>query len=595
MKKILIAFGAAFTVLLGSALAASAASVFLTTQGGTGTSTPSGILYGDNGSTTHLNTVKIGSNLSFTSGTLSATAGGTVTSVSVASANGLAGTSSGGGTPALTLRTTITGVLKGNGTAISAATAGTDYVTGSGTSGNCVKWGATNSLADFGGPCPAQLPTYLVKASGGDFTTIQAAVTACAARGGGNIYLLDATYSLGGTGVTWRGDNCHIIGRGVGTTTIAFTGATTAFKTNSAAGQYSNNSINGVTISGDGNASGIALDISDMSHNVYSDIQVDNVGTLIRGNDTQNITFYNEVHNVQGTTLKAFGINASSTNPFNANRFENVFIGCNANCVSVQMNNGNNNYFESVQMEPSTVTGTVGVKLFDNHLATNDGVFDNVFTNSYIEANGTGISIAATVEPTHGGVQRNLFQGGIVDANTTDLSVADYSKNTFVSLDNNFGNAVNNFQAPFTINGGIRNELFSIVDTGFSSQALLVRNNVNFAHTNLDFNKFSLLNASDASNLLNLSNLGTGATLIATSTRGTDFILRGSNGFVGVGTSTPAVRLHVSGGTSATTTVEFDARSSTSRSCINLRSNTGGAVSIYVIGTTLKIEANACR
>jgi hypothetical protein len=54
--------------------------------------------------------------------------GGTVTAVSVVSANGLAGTSSGGATPALTLSTSITGVLKGNGTAISAGTAGTDYV-----------------------------------------------------------------------------------------------------------------------------------------------------------------------------------------------------------------------------------------------------------------------------------------------------------------------------------------------------------------------------------------------------------------------------------------------------------------------------------
>jgi hypothetical protein len=44
------------------------------------------------------------------------------------SANGLAGTSSGGATPALTLTTTITGLLKGNGTAISAAVAGTDYL-----------------------------------------------------------------------------------------------------------------------------------------------------------------------------------------------------------------------------------------------------------------------------------------------------------------------------------------------------------------------------------------------------------------------------------------------------------------------------------
>ena len=59
---------------------------------------------------------------------------GTVTSVSVVSANGLAGTvANATSTPAITLSTSITGVLKGNGTALSAATAGTDYVTPTGT------------------------------------------------------------------------------------------------------------------------------------------------------------------------------------------------------------------------------------------------------------------------------------------------------------------------------------------------------------------------------------------------------------------------------------------------------------------------------
>lgn len=53
---------------------------------------------------------------------------GTVTAVTVATANGLAGTTSGGATPALTLSTSVTGIVKGNGTALSAATAGTDYV-----------------------------------------------------------------------------------------------------------------------------------------------------------------------------------------------------------------------------------------------------------------------------------------------------------------------------------------------------------------------------------------------------------------------------------------------------------------------------------
>jgi hypothetical protein len=55
--------------------------------------------------------------------------GGSVTSVSVVSANGFAGTvATATTTPAITLTTSITGVLKGNGTAISAAVANTDYV-----------------------------------------------------------------------------------------------------------------------------------------------------------------------------------------------------------------------------------------------------------------------------------------------------------------------------------------------------------------------------------------------------------------------------------------------------------------------------------
>ena len=55
---------------------------------------------------------------------------GTVTSASVVSANGFAGSiANSTTTPAITLTTTITGLLKGNGTAISAAAAGTDVLT----------------------------------------------------------------------------------------------------------------------------------------------------------------------------------------------------------------------------------------------------------------------------------------------------------------------------------------------------------------------------------------------------------------------------------------------------------------------------------
>ena len=65
---------------------------------------------------------------------------GTVASVSVVSANGLAGTvATATTTPAITLSTTVTGLLKGNGTAISAATSGTDYAPA--TSGTSILYG----------------------------------------------------------------------------------------------------------------------------------------------------------------------------------------------------------------------------------------------------------------------------------------------------------------------------------------------------------------------------------------------------------------------------------------------------------------------
>ncbi len=75
--------------------------------------------------------VTIGSGLTFTSGTLAATGGaGTVTTISVVSANGFAGTiANPTTTPAITLTTSLTGLLKGNGTAMSVAVANVDYAT----------------------------------------------------------------------------------------------------------------------------------------------------------------------------------------------------------------------------------------------------------------------------------------------------------------------------------------------------------------------------------------------------------------------------------------------------------------------------------
>jgi len=112
-------------------------------NGGTGQTsfTDGQLLIGNTtGNTLTKATLTAGSGISVTNSaggiTIASTGGGsgTVTSASVVSANGFAGTvANATTTPAITLSTSITGVLKGNGTAISAATAGTDYVTPSST------------------------------------------------------------------------------------------------------------------------------------------------------------------------------------------------------------------------------------------------------------------------------------------------------------------------------------------------------------------------------------------------------------------------------------------------------------------------------
>lgn len=121
--------GAAWQTLGTSSATGTVTSVAALTLGTTGTDLSSTVA---NPTTTPVITLNVPTASAANRGALSAadwtTFNGKVSSVSVVSANGLAGTVAGTTAPAITLSTTITGMLKGNGTAISAAVAGTDYV-----------------------------------------------------------------------------------------------------------------------------------------------------------------------------------------------------------------------------------------------------------------------------------------------------------------------------------------------------------------------------------------------------------------------------------------------------------------------------------
>lgn len=339
-----------------------------------------------------------------------------------------------------------------------------------------------------------EIPSWTVGATGSDFTTIQAALNQCGTVGGGQIFLVDPTYAQGSTGLTWKGNNCAIYGRSA-STTISFTGATTLFKTNSPAAGYSGDELHNVFLSGDGNTSGVAIDISDMTHADYENVTIDDVGRCIKANDTQNITFYNTIQHINCTTVKTIGIDASSTNPVNANIFNDIFLGYAANVTGVQINNANGNEFNNIRPEPSSVTGTVGLKIFDNTMATNNGVFNNTFSNWYVEANGTGISGTTAVD-SGGGIKRNIMNNMTSEANTTDWSLTApfQSLNSVVNgYDSNFGNPLTSFQGPFGI--GTSTELQSIGTTPFDFFGISADNAVST-------NEFVLSNSSNRTDIL---------------------------------------------------------------------------------------------
>jgi hypothetical protein len=179
-----------------------------------------------------------------------------MTAVSVATANGLAGTSSGGTTPALTLSTTVTGILKGNGTAISAATSGTDYAPA--TSGSSILSGngsggfsnvtVGSGLSFSGGTLSSTGGTGTVTSVSGTGTvngiTLSGTVTSSGSLTlGGTLSGVSLTSQVsgtlpvanGGTGLTTTPTNGQIdIGNGTGFTRTTLTAGSGVSITNGA-------------------------------------------------------------------------------------------------------------------------------------------------------------------------------------------------------------------------------------------------------------------------------------------------------------------------------------------------------------------------
>lgn len=188
-----------------------------------------------------------GSNLSWA--TISGT--GTVTSVSVVSANGFAGTvATATSTPAITLTTTVTGLVKGNGTALSAAVAGTDYqapisLTTTGSSGAATFSSNTLNIPNYtlSGLGGQPLSTNLTSLSG--LTYVSTSFVKMTAAG---TFALDTnTYLTGNQTITLSGDIS-----GTGTTAITTTiGANKV--TNSMLAQVTTATIKGRITTGTGN------------------------------------------------------------------------------------------------------------------------------------------------------------------------------------------------------------------------------------------------------------------------------------------------------------------------------------------------------
>lgn len=332
-----------------------------------------------------------------------------------------------------------------------------------------------------------QLPTYVVAASGGDYTDIQSALDAAAANypSGCTIYLADDSYTVTST-LQFKSSGVEIIGNGSGTI-INCNGATVTTLFSSNADTYQRNALRNLYLNQtNATVQGVAIRAANMSLCIYDNIRILSFGTAINLDGSAANTFYNTFKDIKIFECNN-GISIAGTNPVNDNMFQNIRISLRAGGAGtgVAISRGQSNNFYNLNVEPSAGTGITGLSI------TTANAFDNLFVGIYAEANATNVSIGS-------GVLRTTFIGGqIIGALTTNLSDSG-TETSFFNTD--VGSSVKNSWSPFT----------AIDTTSADKIAGYFSNNTTFAHTGGRLIQAQLLNATDTSIVLELNNAGSG-------------------------------------------------------------------------------------
>lgn len=241
---------------------------------------------------------------------------------------------------------------------------------------------------------------------------------------------------------------------------------------------------------------GIAIDGSNMSINIYDNVSITNFGTAEIMNDTTNFTFFNRTKD-----FKMFncikGIDLTSTNPVNDNMWDNIRFAPNAsgNGAGLTLTNGQGNSFYNLNCEAASGNGA-GV--FGIHINTSSpSVFDTLFVDVWCENNAGNVNIGA------GGVRTTFIGGNIVWGVDTNSAVIDAGTDTSF-----FNTRVDTALATTTVYNRLGN--FISTDSSTGNGTTVFQNNTNYAHITNALIQMKLLNAGDTSNVLELSNAGSG-------------------------------------------------------------------------------------